>query len=289
MDEKRDSETASLVEDPCLGQPGSHPLFPYSQKPDWNPVPPSDEDGISLDGLGSPPGDKGAQEPPPSPFSQLFPEPLLSANGITLPLPASNPPAQPKSPRPVPKQEERQARAAKTSCGQCAFVGASWHDLVVHKKSHLGAKVHVCGHCGAGFTRLASLKKHAKASHSGPLACPYQGCPFRPRNLNSLRIHKRSHLSIAQMESYYCKLCKALYSDRASLLTHLSLKHASQGSAFGKIDVDQAPSTSAQPPESATPEALPAPVPTEGSDTFDRNPCPNITFLEFEGLMRRQR
>ncbi|KPM07186.1 hypothetical protein QR98_0056720 [Sarcoptes scabiei] len=84
-----------------------------------------------------------------------------------------------------------------------------------------------CEYCGTVFSKKSSLSNHVK-SHSGQIACSWNGCSFRSHSSIVLSRHMMSHkdyITVSNVnqndESYTCKLCGKMFNKRASIINHV--------------------------------------------------------------------
>jgi hypothetical protein len=124
-------------------------------------------------------------------------------------------------------------------------------------RRHKAVKEHFCAQCSAGFTRRSSLNKHIANKHSAMPQmkyCPHAACSFMTRNASALASHKKCvniqfHFSTfhnyraAHASVYFCRACQQRFSDRRTLLQHLSKRHMSDASLFGRASETPDPDT----------------------------------------------
>uniref|UniRef100_A0A914XBZ3 C2H2-type domain-containing protein n=1 Tax=Plectus sambesii TaxID=2011161 RepID=A0A914XBZ3_9BILA len=157
--------------------------------------------------------------PPASPFSELFPIRILSESGVDL------------------ADLNQQPTTSESTTKQHRLIMTHLMTAAQRTSKPHGAKSHFCTQCSAGFTRRYSLNKHMHEKHApAPLRhCPLSGCTFVTRNPNSFLLHKRNHQqrAVSGKPQYFCKVCRCRYTQRRSLLQHLTNHHGSDASLFG--------------------------------------------------------
>jgi len=191
--------------------------------------------------------------PPPSPFSDLFPQELLQSSGLLLSQFDDDVMNSRNSDTVDHSSNNRQETATSNStaprpptgissgvyrCAECKFSTDDRRLFMCHKRSkHAGEKTFSCPDCSAKFTRQYSLKKHVLQKHSTvcsnpspqlPKYCPFPNCKFATRNPNAMLLHKRTHQQL-----YFCKECNSRYTRRQSLLGHLTKHHGSNAALIG--------------------------------------------------------
>lgn len=109
----------------------------------------------------------------------------------------------------------------------CNFLATDVIQLQKHEKEkHAELLPFKCGQCGTSFKKKSSLSNHVK-SHSGEFICSWNECRFRTNSSLILNRHIMSHndyiinTNQLQEKKFTCKLCKKVFSKRASIINHI--------------------------------------------------------------------
>ncbi|CAG0888192.1 unnamed protein product [Cyprideis torosa] len=114
-------------------------------------------------------------------------------------------------------------------CSLCGKKFSCKRDLTEHEATHTGTKLYNCDVCGEGFFKHRTLNFHKQRVHQKlrPHKCEACGKAFFDKF--GLKQHMTSHTGD---RPFSCKECGLSYTSRASLYTHIKIKHKWDGKRY---------------------------------------------------------